>query len=47
LNFALAKVPPCSGADVCKAIPFVHAKFSNSNLDVQTIVVFDIDSPLA
>jgi hypothetical protein len=47
LDFALTQVPPCSGADVCKTIPFIHAEFSDSNFNIETVVVLYVDSALA
>ena len=34
------------GADVCQTVPFVHAKLSHTDLDVQTVVVVFADVSL-
>ena len=44
LHLWFGEVAPGVGANICQAIPFVHAKFSYTDLDVQTVVVVLADT---
>lgn len=44
LDFACRKIPTCICADVCKAIPFVHAKLANSHVHIQPVVVVEVNA---
>lgn len=39
-------VSACASADISQPVPFIHAEFADSNFNVETIVILDIDTPL-
>lgn len=47
LDVALAKVSSRARTDIRKAIPLIHTEFSDTDFDVQPVVVLDVDSPFA
>lgn len=46
LNFIPCEVSAGVGADVGKTIPLVHAEFSDADFDIETVVIFLVDSAL-
>ena len=43
-DLGFSKIPPRRSTNICQPVPFIHAKLSNTDFDIQPIIILYVDT---